>query len=187
MPDAVVYILADKDDSGTKLIFFLIVAAIWLISAAAGAIKKKQEELRREQLRSQLETSLPRLPPPVPTPPLASSRVSQPTAVQQRRNALRQRTTQAKPQARRAAREVPKATFSSAEMSKSQGTQLETAPALPQSRDLSATEIGSREAVSRPSMSRALHDLLRPPTLRKQFILTEILQPPLALREDHLG
>ena len=30
----------------------------------------------------------------------------------------------------------------------------------------------------------ALHAWLKPATLRQQFILTEVLQPPLAMRED---
>jgi hypothetical protein len=34
--------------------------------------------------------------------------------------------------------------------------------------------------------ARALHRWLTPATLRRQFMLTEILQPPVALRRDHL-
>ncbi|HTL28925.1 MAG TPA: hypothetical protein VL282_06890, partial [Tepidisphaeraceae bacterium] len=39
---------------------------------------------------------------------------------------------------------------------------------------------------ARGANALALHQWLTPQTMRRQFILTEILQPPLALRDSHL-
>jgi hypothetical protein len=48
------------------------------------------------------------------------------------------------------------------------------------------SEIGQGTAPASPSRRHAVTPLLRltPTTLRQQFILTELLQPPLALREN---
>jgi hypothetical protein len=50
--------------------------------------------------------------------------------------------------------------------------------------------IPAAAAPKRPKVSAnasAVAKWLRPDTLRQQFILTEILQPPLALRDQHLN
>jgi hypothetical protein len=54
-------------------------------------------------------------------------------------------------------------------------------------RDIAATEIrgvgeGPKSTAKPTVNAESLHRWLRPETLRQQFMLTEVLQPPLALR-----
>jgi hypothetical protein len=56
--------------------------------------------------------------------------------------------------------------------------------------DVFATEIHDHDAAPKRASpgitATAINQWMRPQTLRQQFILTEILQQPLALRRDHL-
>jgi type II secretory pathway pseudopilin PulG len=183
------HILADTEIPG-KLIGLLIVAAIYGIGALASWLnkqKKEQEEIaRREQIRRAIEAQQAgamgaaqhqqRQPPPPPrrvtpasTPP---TRVTAPPPPLSRRvsKAPRRRVPPPPP----IAAPVPPVPV----LAPTEG---------PSSNVLAAMEIGSEERTRRAKTAsagaNAIARWLTPATLRQQFILTEILQPPLALRQ----
>ena len=123
------------------------------------------------------------------------SQQQQQRAEQQRRERearQRQQSRPSQPQQRRAA-PTPAARRAAPAQSRLQeaGTVQQTlaAPLPATKQDISATEIrsageGARAARLLSANAESLNRWLRPATLRQQFILTEVLQPPLALRQD---
>ena len=184
-------ILADTEIPG-KLIGFLIVAAIYGIGALASWLskqKKEQDELeRREQIRRAIEAQQAsamgaaqhqhqlRQPPPPPrritpasTPPTRSTAPPPPLA----------RRVPKAPRRRVPVPPIPMA-------APVPPVPLEPAEG-PSGNVLAATEIGSDDRTRHPAQvaagASAIARWLNPATLRQQFILTEILQPPVVLRQ----
>jgi hypothetical protein len=93
-----------------------------------------------------------------------------------------QQSQRRQPQAQRSAR-TPPPLFASPETAGSSAPRAATAP-------IEATAITDGRGPARRTgggpTAAALHQWLTPQTLRSQYILTEILQPPLALRPDRL-
>jgi len=186
------HFLADSDFP--KEIVGVVVFIIWIISALAGGLKKKVQQQQRtnapsqgpspleafqreiaERLRqvgSQMQTP-PQLPPRLP--PQAVSR--QPLSDNQRRQ-LQQRNIAATKKAKLAR----------------QPKRIEVPPPVPapMERTVVAEEISdiqSRAALQPPRVkapavnAATLSRWMTPATLRQQFIITEIFQPPLSMRE----
>ncbi|HEY2588081.1 MAG TPA: hypothetical protein VGI81_20225 [Tepidisphaeraceae bacterium] len=155
------FILASGDD--TEL-FKLVGIAIILVIAAIGALVKKVREGQSPQARRPVPPPLPgrpvplaarvRAPGPKPLPPLpALAQAAKPRPTTARRAAVRRQAAPVRQQAG------------------AQPSRLSTpAPAVP----------GVRATPSLPASSVA--NLLNPTTVRAQFILAEVLQPPLSLR-----
>jgi hypothetical protein len=174
----------DGEGGWIKLLFGALVFLFWAISAIATWLNKKHEEARRQRLRDQLNHGVPepgvrpaparervgvRLPPPPPAsmhPPMPK-RFPQRAPKPPRQPAKRARAVPVPPPPLPALQEVTGATT------------------LP----VTATEIAATPSRSAAAAARAttvsaasIAHWLRPQTLHQQFILTEILQPPLALR-----
>lgn len=164
------YILAQRDDNDggwVKVLFGVIFAIIWAVSALGTWLNKKHEEARRQRLREQLNQGMPEPQAPVrpPTVPVPTHRA--PPAPQ---NRFPKRAPQKRGRAVTTPPPVP--------------VLEEAIPAT--TSPVTATEISGTKTsgATLPAASAAsLARWLRPETLRHQFILTEILQPPLALRE----
>jgi hypothetical protein len=189
--------------------FIAIIVVIWTLSGIATAVNKKNEAERRRQLALQLQrasTQQSRAPSPQrrrisegiaarfpdvllpparlarPAPPRVAVQAmppKRPPAPQQRKKQQqKQQRRAAAPQQRRVAAPppppppVPASTFAEA------SAPLSTAaPAVQSARERAAAAPHIADAV-------ALARWAKPATLRQQFMLTEIFQPPLALRDQ---
>jgi len=162
-------ILAARGDDGglEKFIGFVVVALIVGINAIIGAIKKRQEQKHREEVRQQIK----RTPRPQETPPVQPMRVIVPPPVPQQRLQIRQRAQRAAKK-RQQQQPAPPPPPVPVEVEAPRANSPETAPTV-------SPTAGKRVAVN----AAAIANWMRPATLQKQFILTEILQPPVALRE----
>ena len=202
------HILAKSDLGG--LIVFLLVIAFWALSAFSNWIKKQQEAIQRNRLRQMGNAAPPPMTPtrgmpPVPVQNLPRAKPPWRPPAQAQRKApqaparVQMPPRQPQPQARRtparprqSAGRVAPPPIPGVAPAAGLATGLAMGPATKQ--DIAATEIRSAAPTS-PSATRALaanagtlNRWLRPATMRQQFILTELLQPPLALRErSHLG
>jgi hypothetical protein len=191
-------ILAATESDLPKIIFGLIFFVIWALSALVSWLNKKQQEAKRERVRQEIERATRRgapqpvrqqpqrrrepariaegiaqrfpdvlLPPSPPSPPprIPQSQERRPVPPTPVRRPPKQ------PQSRRHVSVAPPplpALF------------LESAPAQPY---VNITQPAARAQA--PTVdAKAVRHWLSPATLRHQFILTEILQPPLALRPD---
>ncbi len=150
------------------VIFFIIMGVIWTISAITSALQKakqKQRKLDQERIQHRIgqpDTHRPAPPQaprpvmqrPVPPPPRASSA---PTVKRRKRSTAQQPSKPpfASTGARAAAPPPPE-------------------PAAVET-PLPSVHHGNRPTINAVTLNS---------TLRSQFILTEILQPPLALREE---
>src|SRR5262245_24526323 len=164
------FILAARndDDGWIKFFFGALIFMFWIISALAKAISKKQEKERRERVRQQLEhpqmTSAPKTEKrPVELSPQVAMRVPPP----------------AKPRA--PARATPKQRRTSKKPAASAPGFTPPSVAQPIAVAAPAPTIIKPQPAIAPAMS--IRRWLTPATLRQQFVLTEILQPPKALRE----
>jgi hypothetical protein len=182
-PAALDYILA-KGDSEMRFIFIFVAAAVWIFVEIAKAVKRAgEQQTMRQRLqgtRADIQQNLRILAqqremqasarPPVRLAPEIARRV--PPATIPGRLQKQQRRAQSTPANRmRAEQAAPTRQAIAVEP-------LQAATAGP-------SIIPARPANKVPVQASAssLNDWLNPGTLRKQFILTEILQPPLALRD----
>ena len=169
---------SSSDHLIARLIFFAFIAIIWVIGWIASVMKKVQQEAKRRQMRAQLSAPPQAIPArPVQLAPGIAMRVPL-AALAPARGKL-------------AIRRVPPAVKTT-----KRGAEKKPAAPAPPTRQASAIVNPIRQAApvpAAPSPQRKpivpvtaanLSRWLRPDTLRQQFILTEILQPPLALREQ---
>jgi hypothetical protein len=167
-------ILGASDDSElTKVIIGAVFFLFWVLSSIASAISKKNEEAKRKRARDAIAAGT-SLPPPLPGARQQAVR----RKVQQRVPAVRQPPpAQRSPQQRRIVAKSPRP-----------APQPVAAPVVPVPPVKPAEPIPPltvARKIVRPTTATALRNWLQPATLRHQFILTEILQPPLALREPN--
>lgn len=164
-------ILASSDESGiVKAVLFVIVLIIWGISALVKTINVARNQSARRNVAPPRMPPVPLqparpvaspLPPrmgqrPVALPPLPALITAAPS-----RRAAPQRTVAA-----------PQASMPAVPAARPPASQRQTAPAA-------APPAAATKAPPRVS---GFVDLLKPRTVRAQFILAEVLQPPLALR-----
>ncbi len=193
-------ILASGDDGVVKLIFVVIALAIGGISTLAKSLKQKQEMARRreaawqqalEKLPNQ-QPGQPPGPPPMPPRPIANSTRTAPKPFAgivrpgqtgkkrppQQRQRPAPRPTQFASRPITAPPPVSPVTAETPSLSTSLSTQTASV--------ISSSEIGSAGGQARkrsPSANaNSLRAWMKPSTLRTQFIVTEIFQPPAALR-----
>lgn len=176
---AIAYILADSN--GFKLIGFVLLLIIWGIGSLVSAANKAKEQAKRRQMLLRMQGQTPPSPPqpPVQPPqtrgaqPAAQMRVASATALPPLAHIARpaaapvNRPVHARPAA---AVRPPQAAPPAARIA--MPAQPEPAPVRP----AAAAPFPSRATA--PAIAR----WLKPQTLRTQYILTEILQPPLGLR-----
>jgi Sec-independent protein translocase protein TatA len=187
------HILADSEELPVKGLVFVVVLIIWGISALANAAKKttEQQKERMRKVREAIEQSqqaarqqMPqqagrppvqlapeiqrRIPPPVVTRPQPQRKpIRRPILATKKRVATNYNALTAKkpapPPPLPAAKAVPEVVLVP-----------ETAPPPP---------MLSTSRKSTGVSAAAITMWLTPATLRQQFMLTEIFQPPIALRE----
>ena len=193
------------------VVFGIILVIIWTLSAAASAASRKQERERRERLRQQMlragvaPMNAPRptmaappqqqprrispgiakrfpdvlLPPkPAPQPQRRPQRIKAPARVAQQQRQARM----AKPAPRRAvaAPLAPPPLAQAAPQVTHVAPVSATRAVQPARQGAASSSSGGRTKAD----ARALARWLRPQTLQQQFIVTEIFQPPLALRSE---
>jgi hypothetical protein len=137
-------------------LFGILFALFWIGSSIAGAIKKQQQRNNR---------------PPI-TPREA------PAAPSQRRPTLRPRI---KPSPTISSRRGPRVVFSPPVAAPSGASQR--IAAVPPPVEL-ASPVPVLTERAQPPLAAPIHRWLTPDKLRSQYILTEIFQPPLALRAE---
>lgn len=188
-------ILAAPEDNTMKIVFGVAVGVFWVIAQIASALGKKKEQAKRERVRLELERnahqrrgpdwdqvaqtppppppqvnrSLPPAPPPYQSAPQYPPVPPRPPQQQQQRQAQR-------PQRQPKPPKLPK---------KKKQPPPPPAPVLEEVEETRRTVLESAEqrAQREPRVgARELRTWLNPSTMRQQFIVTEILQPPLTLR-----
>jgi hypothetical protein len=201
-PAAIILAAKGDDFDVGKIIFFVIAAIIWGVGALASSLNKQKEQARRRQVAesltrttsgpppipippavrvgSRVQPRIPRPAPPRPVPP----RIQPPRPVQQvPRMVAPPPPRQPKKASRRAGPRVPLPA----------PVPLETLVPLPESpaepsvvgREIRATDRSiPRQSAGAAVNAAALNRWLAPATLRTQFILTEVLQPPVAMRQS---
>jgi len=155
------FLLAD-DNGVVEIIIAVFAVLFWVLKAAAGsvsAVKAKQQQ--RNPVAPPLPPVTARTKPPTTAIPFAAARQ------QGRAKAV------AKQPARRPITPPPLPTAARANPSAA----LLPPPLVPVAPDATT----ARRAISRAAETA---QLIRPGSLRAQFILTELLQPPIALRAD---
>lgn len=174
-------ILADSDGDIGKLVIGVIALIFWGVSAMVSAAKKRQEQARRRQMFEQIARGG-----AVPTPPAPPARPA--VRPGPSRAMLPPKRPMPAAQAARMTGPPPPAPRRGKSKGQSARTSapspLTTAASPIASATTAAGGTESRPAAKAPPVdARALRRWLTPATLRSQFMLTEVLQPPLALRE----
>jgi hypothetical protein len=183
------HILARGEDDAVKIIFGIIVVVVWIVSAIASQLKKQKQQQKKEAdweriLREQTQGTPPQsqqqtppvlrpqpqrtVPPPTPSRP-------RPVPQAKKRSVPKQRPSPPRPVSRPQSpppRQVP--AMARTEESDTHAVLTRQAPAAP------VQPLRPPPSLTTESLAR----WLRPATLRQQFILTEILQPPLSLRDQ---
>lgn len=183
------------------VVFIIIIVVIWTLSGIATAINKQKEQERRRQLRMQLERSAAtergsrQVPPPFaqpaprpafeprqisegiatrfpdvllpPDPPRRVVRAPQPPP-------LRPGGPRGQKKQKKKSRQAVAAVQAAAPPPGEDPVENLVAPAPP---------VAPVRAAPTGTLAPAISRWLKPETLRQQFILTEIFQPPIALRE----
>jgi hypothetical protein len=202
--NALPFILAESGDDFGKIIIGVLVFVVWGIGALMKMSKTSSEQARRRQeqldatIRAQVEATRPReaaaaalgqrIGQPMPMPPVLQQQgqrrpahmpVPPPPQMRQPQTAMRSSTPPARPQQSRKQQKrrvaVPQQPAMRAQ------TLLEEIPQVAES------EIGQGAVAASPARRQAAAGpALRftPQSIRQQFILAEVLQPPLALREQ---
>ncbi len=166
-------ILAASDSEPTlKIIIGLIAAGIWVIAQIASAVGKKKDKSRVPEQEiivdvSRSDQAPPRRTQQVPHQQRPGKQRPEPNQRRQRAGQYQDqqqvRVPQPPPlQQQQQRRQMPEASRPVARLE----------PAVPHASPL---QIGKRDR---------LRTLLRPKNLQKEFLLTEILQPPIALRPE---
>jgi hypothetical protein len=187
---AMLNMLARGDDDWMKLVGGVVFFVIWAISAIAQSVGKQKKQAdearRREQIRRQIEA--PQQPPAVPQK--RPVRISEGLA-----RRFPEVARPPVPPPRKRLRPIPPPVV----RDRNVAPPVIAPPAM--MRGAAATEQTERlvteapagsgmELLKRPAApgagAPAIAKWLNPRTLRQQFILTEILQPPLALRDKKL-
>lgn len=168
----------DDDNGPMRFLGILIIIAIFVIGNLVQWLQKYQEQKRKQDLQRRAQGQA--APPPLQRPTIA--RPSPRQTPQPRRPApapalaQRQATLQRKPQAPPRLPPLPQPARAEPRIA---------APAPTPSHDISATEIGAaptrKEATGR--QRGFLRAVLNPQSLKQAYILTELLQPPVALRD----
>ena len=165
MSTAMPMLAASGDDPTVKLIIGVAIAAFWIIAQVIGSLTKKPDKtLPPSRNRPQPTTNLPPvLQRPVPTPRSTVPPAKRPPPMRPQRTGPPLRA----PDVRR----LP-------------AKPLAAAPPMPRPAPATRAALTQSAPAVQPMQQRELLGaLLRPRNLRKAFVLTELIQPPVALRE----
>jgi hypothetical protein len=195
-----------------KFIFGMIFLFIWLVSAFVSWVNKQQQQLRQRQLRLEAEQAarIGRRPSPPPQPVLRHQQPMSQAPVPPRRPSQRIAEGIAQrfpdvllppaplpppiPQQQQRQRPAPPPPPRPAQQRRPAKQQPRRAvPSLPAQPVVELTPADAPYVnITQPAArtkaptvdASAIHAWMTPATLRQQFILTELLQPPLAMRDE---
>lgn len=170
MIDGWIILAASDDSSIARIILGLVFVFIWIVSAALTQIAKKKEQERRRRVRESLAGHA-----PVSAPPVPAHKQQKPQTTLKSPRKVSTRPPVITPAIGPAAQRPTTSRLAAPALA----TQPVQTPAAHVSHPVERRPVASATAI-------ALHAWLRPATLRQQFILTEILQPPLALRDEQI-
>jgi hypothetical protein len=186
--------------------FIMVVAIIWVLSAIASAMSKQKDSQRRQRFREQMEQS-PTARPQAYRPPALLGQRTRPQPPPPQLNAgyavrhpeMMQAPQMARPQRppmRASPIAPPPPQVRRPPQQPRRGQRFAAPPPIPV---LEADDEAPRPSLVAPpppaakpqapqtrqtATAPAISRWLKPGTLRQQFILTEIFQPPLAMREE---
>ena len=187
-------ILAQADDQDIgKIIFGVIAALIWAISAFVSWANKKTQEAKR-RAREDMMRRAAQSPPPPPLP-AARQRIAEGLATRHPEVLLPPVPPRQRPHVRQGPVPPPMPTMRPPlspvkPKRRPKPVKFPAPPPVPQLRpqeELDAAVVLDEMPMSRRETHQrtsALAAMLTPRSLRNQFVLLEILQPPVALRED---
>jgi len=154
------------DSVGLKLVPFVIFLIIWGLGSLASVVNKAKEEAKRREALSRMARGTAVTSPPRPIASAAPRRVASTASLPPLSHIARP----AAAPARRAAQVRPAPQPQPAARKPAPAARPEPPPARP------VTTASTR------ATAPAIRRWLNPATLRSQYILTELLQPPLGLR-----
>jgi hypothetical protein len=195
------FILADTAEHVGAIIFMIVVFVLWGFGALASAVnrqkKRQAEEVRRREMfeRMQREArardlaakarqrppAAPPLPPPPPRPPMLPT--APPLPVQTTSPQAPPLPPSPPRQQRKAKRTRPVPSWQEPLPPQTE-IQPASGAAFPDRAEGTAQQAVRSKQPTPAARAAAVSKWLTADTIRSQFILTEILQPPLALRED---
>jgi hypothetical protein len=181
--------------------FAIVLVVIWLLSAVANAMSKQKDAQRRQQVRQGVQRAR--------TPQPGAYRPKPPTQAQQRQQlnagyavrhpemlappppppvpmATRARVPVPPPPRRPQQRQTRTSRPTQAFMPPPPIPVLEADAPRP-SAAAKSSPAGTKPQAPQTATAPAISRWLKPNTLRQQFILTEIFQPPLAMRQERFG
>jgi hypothetical protein len=172
------FILASDEDGLVKIAIFVVMAIVWGIAGLANAAKKASEQAKRRAAQRGQS------PQPV-------SQVVRPPATAKRLPTPQQRMPASRPVPGGFAPSIVQRAGALAQMVAPAARKPSSAPAAPVARpgagSLAPAKIAvaaSVKLVPHGASPVAIRRWLRPDSLQKLFILTELLQPPKALRQS---
>jgi hypothetical protein len=184
-------ILADGSEEIVKILIGVAFFGFWIISGIISASRKKgpqQQQKQRswEQILEDLAGVKPKPRQPPPPPPVRPAPPPRPlmSGAPRPRPARQRKKIRPKPTPHPVWQPAPRTRTAKPQVV----VKLVTAPPLPATKaDISAAAIGAARAAS-PQLTghtraKGMAQLLSPATLRNQYLLTEIFQPPVALRQ----
>jgi hypothetical protein len=181
MHSLVSHLLAARDETG-KFIVGAIVFVVWLIGSIVSSVKKGADARKVQQEKQRMAAT--RAAMRLPTVPQAQPRRQQSTMPQQPRMPVSRKAAKLRPPP------IPK------KAPPAPPRQREPEPIMMQIVDsIRDDRARTAAATSRPATTAAhptsataasLNRWLNPKTMRQQFILTELLQPPITMRDNHL-
>lgn len=183
-------VMAQQNDEVSifKLIVPILIALFWLITQILASVAEKKKKrsppdtIEIPPISTEPEKSVPQPGPPPKRVPQAPRQGRPRPPVRQPQRTMGQ--PKPPPLTARPNKPQPLTTPPVHDIETSSPSQA-SAPILSSS-PLATTEIGSSLTTSHqgPDRMDRLRAILRPANLRKEFILTEILQPPVGLRSD---
>ncbi len=196
--DHLQHILAASDDGGStvKIVIGLVFAGIWVIAQILASVGKKKDKTRPASGNqpivlphemAQPPASAPRQQPPVQK--RIETKQQQRLEKQNRQRMQQQRIDQQPQMPTRSSTPSRQSPPPPIRQQRQTAPSMRPAVALPPDSPIAATAFGTRsQQASRtntgPTPAHRLHAILRPGNMQKEFILTEILQPPLSQRPD---
>lgn len=176
-----------------KIVFGVAVGVFWVIAQIASALGKKKEQAKRERVRLELERNAHQRRGPdweqvAQTPPLPPPPVNRPPAPQPYQSAPQYPPVPPRPPQQQQHRQPQRPARQPKPPKLPKKKKQPPAPPVPVLEEVEETRRTVVESTEQRKQreprvgARELRTWLNPSTMRQQFIVTEILQPPLTLR-----
>jgi hypothetical protein len=162
-------LLAADDDFPSKGVFIVIAVVIWIISSIASSVRKTSAKTQVQKEQAKLRA--------------VRQAIQRPVVAQPGPRAVRRAANVSPPLKRLLQRRPPPLPKRPV-----QAPRREPEPVMMHLADSPAPQTQTTQRpVTRAATAASLNRWLNPRTLRQQFMLTEVFQPPVTLRESHLS